>query len=226
MGGSAARRHHHADTQVASAGPERPKASPVAAASPKPAPVVVPATPTPAVARRPLPPPAMVAPRVVATPVVGSMSTWDDVARSTAKMAVRTPDRLKADVLRSPDDRTPSLCGARPTAILIDAATLGGGDYLYVGALQTMGFEIVLMSPAKTLPADQVKGLAKQGIATPIPGKTLFVGAPGGEAAVRTAIAGRYCVVGLVGNRAADFPGEVLPGMPTARDGWFLVTKH
>ena len=238
MGGSAARRHHHASPQLATDNHQLPQASPSATAAPAVTPIAPVAPPPAAVAgtaptpRAPVgaPLPVSSAPIVSATPVapavIPTATTWDDVARSTARMAVRTPDRLKTDVLRLPDDRTPSLCGARPTAILIDTATLGSGDYLYVGALQTMGLEIVLMSRSKTLPTDQLKGLAKQGIAAPIPGQTLFFGAPGEEAKVRTAIADRYCVVGLVGNRAADFPGNALPGTPTAREGWFLVNNR
>lgn len=172
------------------------------------------------------PPPSAPASTAEASASAALATTWDAVARSMAGMAARVPDRLKVDVLQPRSEAPNVLCGARRPAVAIDATTLGSGDYLYVGALYTAGFEVVLMSPLKELPPAQVAALKKQGIAAPVRGTTLFSSFPGSERASRLAMAKQYCVVALVGDHAGDFPNSILPGSPQARDGWFLVPRR
>lgn len=152
----------------------------------------------------------------------GAVSTWYDVIRFEAKTALGTPDNLRSDVLLS-TNATP--CGARPTAVMIDAATIGANDYSYVGSLHTMGYAILLTTHSATLPGGQIERLTKEGIPQPVSGETLFTKFTGGDAYVRTHAIAKYCVVGLVGGQADDFPGSNPPGTPKARSGWFLIAK-
>ena len=72
--------------------------------------------------------------------------------------------------------------------------------------------------------SNETKAVARAGLSTPVAGETLFVGPAGGEVALRSVIADRYCVIALVGTRTADFPNAIAPGTPGASQGWFLMT--
>lgn len=152
-------------------------------------------------------------------------STWYDVIRFEAKTALGTPDERRVDILQQSENAPATSCGSRATAVLIDAATIGAQDYSYVGSLHTMGYAILLTTRSAMLPNDQVSALRKEGIPVPQSGVTLFPNAVAGDAGTRARILGRYCVVGLVGGQADDFPGSALPGTPKARTGWFLIKK-
>ena len=208
------------------------------AAAPGSAPAPAPATATAMAMARASAPATAWASGVVATtnatPANGtdhpSTSTWSEVMHHAAAAALQRPAESALLVKGSTAAvRHWVPCGDKPMAVLVNLPAAGtpffGGAADNLKAIETMGVALVYMSdqPA-TVVAQQRVMLAADGLAASVVGTTLFPARGGGTGAtVRATIGERYCVVAVVGGRADDFPGAILPGVSGASVGWFLV---
>ena len=122
-------------------------------------------------------------------------------------------------------------CGAKPRAVLIDLeairATRAGRIDAAVrddlDALQAMDVGAVFFSVQSPDELARGQALVAQAARGVVRGQNLFLALPGRQPALRAAIGARFCVIGLLGVRAADFPNAILPGDAGASAGWFLA---
>ena len=241
---------HRHQRDAASPAPAAQHPATLAAATAQPTPVPIPAVPADRAAMKvgqaylgDLPPPtgsppppsvAGTAGAAGATPTAAAdhspSTVWTDVMHRAATASLKRPT-ASALLAKGSTTATPRWvpCGDKPVAVLVNLPAAGTTDFFRsamedLTAIETMGVSLLFASDQPpAVVAHQQHALTAGGVGPLVEGATLFSGKPGTGAATRAAIGARYCVVAVVGSRAADFPNAVLPDGADARPGWFLI---
>ena len=242
--------HRHQQRAARAPAPAAPPPATLAAATPQATPAPIPALPAdrgtmkvgqaylgalpPPTGAAPPPPVAGTAGAAGAPPTPAAdhspSTVWTDVMHLAATASL---DRPTASALLARGSTTAAPrwvpCADKPVAVLVNLPAAGTTNFFGsamddLTAIETMGVALLFASdqPAAVV-AHQQHALTAGGIKPLVAGSTLFAGKTGAGAATRASIGGQYCVVAVVGSRAADFPNAVLPDGADARPGWFLI---